>query len=141
MHHLYFTDGKKKRSLTNPALNSTHSVVSPSPTSASPRDTPSPLSHSCSSSTLRDLKEAQRRRRGESAFDINNIVIPYSMAASTRVEKLLYKEIITPKYVKAILVLIVSMITVIYVPQGNNIAFIRQMVVLNMSRKSSKLSW
>ena len=42
--------------------------------------------------------DLMKRRRGESAYDINNIVIPYSMAASTRVEKLQYKEIITPKY-------------------------------------------
>ena len=31
-------------------------------------------------------------------FDINNIVIPYSMASSTRLEKLEYKEIITPRW-------------------------------------------
>lgn len=48
--------------------------------------------------TFKEMKEATlRKRRGESAFDINNIVIPYSMAASTRVEKLQYKEIVTPK--------------------------------------------
>ncbi|KAG5832954.1 hypothetical protein ANANG_G00296720 [Anguilla anguilla] len=35
-----------------------------------------------------------RRRRGESSFDINNIVIPMSVAATTRVEKLQYKEIL-----------------------------------------------
>lgn len=41
----------------------------------------------------------QRRRRSEQhAFDINNIVIPYSIAAATRVERLQYKEIITPKW-------------------------------------------
>ena len=57
------------------------------------------LSSSGSSANLKDLKDSLRRRRGESAFDINNIVIPYSMAASTRVEKLQYKEILTPKYV------------------------------------------
>ncbi|RWS23520.1 uncharacterized protein B4U80_09148 [Leptotrombidium deliense] len=41
-----------------------------------------------------------RRRRSEQqhAFDINNIVIPYSIASSTRVEKLQYKEILTPKW-------------------------------------------
>uniref|UniRef100_A0A6J0U9Q1 KAT8 regulatory NSL complex subunit 1 isoform X2 n=1 Tax=Pogona vitticeps TaxID=103695 RepID=A0A6J0U9Q1_9SAUR len=39
-----------------------------------------------------------RRRRGESSFDINNIVIPMSVAATTRVEKLQYKEIITPSW-------------------------------------------
>lgn len=44
------------------------------------------------------LHEMMRRRRGESAFDINNIVIPYSMAAATRVERLQYKEILTPKW-------------------------------------------
>ena len=38
------------------------------------------------------------RKRRETAFDINNIVIPYSMAAATRVEKLKYKEIMTPQW-------------------------------------------
>lgn len=38
----------------------------------------------------------QRRNRINS-YDIDNIVIPYSVAASTRVEKLQYKEILTPK--------------------------------------------
>src|SRR5699024_5469138 len=41
----------------------------------------------------------KRRRRNEPhAFDINNIVIPYSIAAANRIEKLQYKEIITPKW-------------------------------------------
>ncbi len=31
-------------------------------------------------------------------YDIDNIIIPYSMASSTRLEKLEYKEIITPKW-------------------------------------------
>ncbi|KTG04115.1 hypothetical protein cypCar_00014271 [Cyprinus carpio] len=39
-----------------------------------------------------------RRRRGDSPFDINNIVIPMSVAATTRVEKLQYKEILTPRW-------------------------------------------
>ncbi|GJQ77628.1 hypothetical protein Trydic_g12756 [Trypoxylus dichotomus] len=39
----------------------------------------------------------QRRNRVDS-YDIDNIVIPYSVAASTRVEKLQYKEILTPKW-------------------------------------------
>ncbi|XP_067687767.1 KAT8 regulatory NSL complex subunit 1-like [Haliotis asinina] len=53
------------------------------------------LSLSCPSSAFKDLKN--RRSRGE-AYDINNIVIPYSIAAATRVEKLQYKEIVTPKW-------------------------------------------
>ncbi|KAL5011135.1 hypothetical protein ScPMuIL_013440 [Solemya velum] len=67
--------------------------------------TPSPqsrengsLSSSCTSLALKEMREALRKRRGESDYDINNIVIPYSMAASTRVEKLKYKEIVTPKW-------------------------------------------
>lgn len=39
-----------------------------------------------------------KKKKGSSAFDINNIVIPYSMASSTRVEKLQYKEIPTPSW-------------------------------------------
>ncbi|XP_060719913.1 KAT8 regulatory NSL complex subunit 1 [Tachysurus vachellii] len=39
-----------------------------------------------------------RKRRSENSFDINNIVIPMSVAATTRVEKLQYKEIITPSW-------------------------------------------
>ncbi|KAJ7992177.1 hypothetical protein DPEC_G00275820 [Dallia pectoralis] len=50
--------------------------------------------------SLRDNSNTQpiRRRRGESSFDINNIVIPMSVAATTRVEKLQYKEILTPSW-------------------------------------------
>lgn len=44
------------------------------------------------SSVFQDL---MRRR---TSYDIDNIVIPYSMAATTRVERLQYKEIQTPKW-------------------------------------------
>lgn len=53
---------------------------------------PTSLSH------LALVLQQPRRRRGESSFDINNIVIPMSVAATTRVEKLQYKEILTPRY-------------------------------------------
>ncbi|XP_053200423.1 uncharacterized protein LOC128385570 isoform X2 [Panonychus citri] len=54
---------------------------------------PSPLSSENSHTPI------HRRRRSEQyAYDINNIVIPYSIASTTRVEKLQYKEIITPKW-------------------------------------------
>ncbi|XP_033849292.3 KAT8 regulatory NSL complex subunit 1-like [Acipenser ruthenus] len=43
-------------------------------------------------------QQPSRRRRGESSFDINNIVIPMSMALGARVEKLQYKEILTPSW-------------------------------------------
>ncbi|XP_038611381.1 KAT8 regulatory NSL complex subunit 1-like [Tachyglossus aculeatus] len=41
---------------------------------------------------------ALKRKRPESSYDINNIVIPMSMAAAARVEKLQYKEILTPSW-------------------------------------------
>lgn len=49
-------------------------------------------------SPLPTENSAPRRRRSEYAYDINNIVIPYSIASTTRVEKLQYKEILTPKW-------------------------------------------
>lgn len=48
-------------------------------------------------SSLSPRQQPIKRRRGESSFDINNIVIPMSVAATTRVEKLQYKEILTPR--------------------------------------------
>ncbi|XP_044275445.1 KAT8 regulatory NSL complex subunit 1-like isoform X2 [Varanus komodoensis] len=39
-----------------------------------------------------------KKKRVECSYDINNIVIPMSMAAATRVEKLQYKEILTPSW-------------------------------------------
>ncbi|CAB4043761.1 Hypothetical predicted protein, partial [Paramuricea clavata] len=41
---------------------------------------------------------AKKKKPTSNAFDINNIVIPYSMASTTRVEKLQYKEILTPEW-------------------------------------------
>ncbi|KAG9474431.1 hypothetical protein GDO78_004634 [Eleutherodactylus coqui] len=41
--------------------------------------------------------QAARRRRVETSYDIDNIVIPMSVAATTRVERLQYKEILTPR--------------------------------------------
>ena len=59
-----------------------------------------PISHSTSamptnSSATSSVMEQIRRKR-ETSFDIDNIVIPYSTMASARVEKLKYKEIQTP---------------------------------------------
>ncbi|KAG7282753.1 hypothetical protein CRUP_029961 [Coryphaenoides rupestris] len=51
-----------------------------------------------SNSNVSNTPQPIKRRRGESSFDINNIVIPMSVAATTRVEKLQYKEILTPSW-------------------------------------------
>ncbi|KAM9425934.1 KAT8 regulatory NSL complex subunit 1 isoform 2-T5 [Pholidichthys leucotaenia] len=57
----------------------------------------STLLGTCSQS-ISSIPQPIKRRRGESSFDINNIVIPMSVAATTRVEKLQYKEILTPSW-------------------------------------------
>ncbi|XP_055543358.1 uncharacterized protein LOC129728910 [Wyeomyia smithii] len=40
----------------------------------------------------------RNERKNRNSYDIDNIVIPYSMAAANRVELLPYKEIVTPKW-------------------------------------------
>nr|XP_005999769.1 PREDICTED: KAT8 regulatory NSL complex subunit 1-like protein isoform X3 [Latimeria chalumnae] len=40
----------------------------------------------------------RRRPRSESSYDIDNIVIPMSLIATSKVEKLQYKEIMTPSW-------------------------------------------
>lgn len=62
-----------------------------------PTSTPSPTPN-LGQSMPANLASLMKKKKGSSAFDINNIVIPYSMASSTRVEKLQYKEIPTPSW-------------------------------------------
>ncbi|XP_026065480.1 KAT8 regulatory NSL complex subunit 1-like isoform X2 [Carassius auratus] len=90
---------------TENAPKSNMDMGSPCPSlSALNTPTHSPLMRQPSiseTSTLLHLNSSAatiRRRRGESPFDINNIVIPMSVAATTRVEKLQYKEILTPSW-------------------------------------------
>ncbi|XP_031750085.1 KAT8 regulatory NSL complex subunit 1 isoform X1 [Xenopus tropicalis] len=78
------------------------SISSPAPVSASPVSQP-PLIRQLSASSEGQISSysasvAARRRRTESSYDINNIVIPMSVAATTRVERLQYKEILTPSW-------------------------------------------
>ncbi|KAJ7322566.1 hypothetical protein JRQ81_018853 [Phrynocephalus forsythii] len=57
-------------------------------------NTPTPPSVAVGNSPLQPAK----KKKVECCYDINNIVIPVSMAAATRVEKLQYKEIVTPSW-------------------------------------------
>ncbi|CAH0553618.1 unnamed protein product [Brassicogethes aeneus] len=59
-----------------------------------------PSMDSPSSSPLLQMQSISgyTRKNRIHSYDIDNIVIPYSVAASTRVEKLQYKEILTPKW-------------------------------------------
>ncbi|XP_064329573.1 KAT8 regulatory NSL complex subunit 1 isoform X3 [Phalacrocorax carbo] len=70
-----------------------HSPIARQLSTSSEGSAPASTSSQGASSTAQP-----RRRRGESSFDINNIVIPMSVAATTRVEKLQYKEILTPSW-------------------------------------------
>ncbi|XP_071978766.1 KAT8 regulatory NSL complex subunit 1-like protein [Engystomops pustulosus] len=44
------------------------------------------------------LSAARRRARSESSYDIDNIVIPMNLIAPSKLEKLQYKEILTPRW-------------------------------------------
>lgn len=61
-----------------------------------PSPVPSPAS--THAPTVSKDKDVSIKRKRENSYDIDNIVIPYSMASSTRLEKLNYKEIPTPKW-------------------------------------------
>ncbi|XP_074652678.1 KAT8 regulatory NSL complex subunit 1-like [Tubulanus polymorphus] len=94
---------KRRSSLSFPYNRFDRERTPSSSTLTSPRDTPPPgggggMSQSCPHGMLREMKDLMRKRRLESDYDINNIVIPYSIAAATRVTKLEYKEIVTPKW-------------------------------------------
>ncbi|KQK73585.1 hypothetical protein AAES_165658 [Amazona aestiva] len=78
-------------SLSDPARKDRHKLVNSFFTAAR-------LEVTCVQGLKLRLVSQPRRRRGESSFDINNIVIPMSVAATTRVEKLQYKEILTPSW-------------------------------------------
>ncbi|KAI3365016.1 hypothetical protein L3Q82_000954 [Scortum barcoo] len=102
-HSLDRTDSSPKLFLDSsspcPSLpnmhSSLHSPLTRQLSTSSENSTPlGPSSQSMPSTPQQPIK----RRRGESSFDINNIVIPMSVAATTRVEKLQYKEILTPSW-------------------------------------------
>ncbi|XP_077316304.1 KAT8 regulatory NSL complex subunit 1 isoform X2 [Lithobates pipiens] len=84
-----------RRHDVDPAGPSLAADIGPSPSHT-------PLSRQLStpsdSSSLSAAAAAARKRRLETSYDIDNIVIPMSVAATTRVERLQYKEILTPSW-------------------------------------------
>ncbi|XP_041891378.1 KAT8 regulatory NSL complex subunit 1-like protein isoform X2 [Corvus kubaryi] len=99
------SEGRKKRHLSETAVGesstqfetfsfhhaepeSHNSFASTSSVSAMSRPT-----HSTSSQ-----HNSRRRLRSESSYDIDNIVIPMSLVAPSKLEKLQYKEILTPSW-------------------------------------------
>uniref|UniRef100_UPI00398F13C8 KAT8 regulatory NSL complex subunit 1-like n=1 Tax=Pristiophorus japonicus TaxID=55135 RepID=UPI00398F13C8 len=97
--HLALSKRHKAASSSSPSLLNPHTPKPSSTMHQSPSyiDTPPSVVHHQSASSTTSTPSA-RRRRVESSFDINNIVIPMSMAAAARVEKLQYKEILTPSW-------------------------------------------
>ncbi|XP_072384990.1 KAT8 regulatory NSL complex subunit 1 [Diabrotica undecimpunctata] len=81
------TDSAADEEIESIDNNSNQGVTGDSPSS-------SPLLHMHSVSGNNNKRSSNRFQ----SYDIDNIVIPYSVAASTRVEKLQYKEILTPKW-------------------------------------------
>uniref|UniRef100_A0A8D0DMK9 KAT8 regulatory NSL complex subunit 1 n=1 Tax=Salvator merianae TaxID=96440 RepID=A0A8D0DMK9_SALMN len=81
--------------LSSTVASAAHSPIVRQLSTSSENSIPSASTSSLGTSSA---SQQPRRRRGESSFDINNIVIPMSVAATTRVEKLQYKEILTPSW-------------------------------------------
>ncbi|XP_063780648.1 KAT8 regulatory NSL complex subunit 1-like isoform X2 [Pseudophryne corroboree] len=93
-----FREDRQYKGVLNPSIHV--------PTPVTPR--PSPSVHQLSSfmenipgssaSQQNSASMALKRKRFENSYDIDNIVIPMSMAAVARVEKIQYKEILTPSW-------------------------------------------
>ncbi|XP_005994691.1 KAT8 regulatory NSL complex subunit 1 [Latimeria chalumnae] len=90
----HYTDGASSGLLLSSTHTPAHSPLVRQLSTSSESSTP----NSTVAQSTNSMLQAVRRRRGESSFDINNIVIPMSVAATTRVEKLQYKEILTPSW-------------------------------------------
>ncbi|XP_038045375.1 KAT8 regulatory NSL complex subunit 1-like [Patiria miniata] len=94
----------RARSLSLPNINDHfhHGIMSSAPNTPTGMENSSSahLSHSMPSNSLQNFLKPRRPGGNSDQYDIDNIVIPYSMLASTRVEKLEYKEIMTPKWRK-----------------------------------------
>ncbi|XP_077316299.1 KAT8 regulatory NSL complex subunit 1 isoform X1 [Lithobates pipiens] len=96
---------QKKRQFSPIDRDGRHDVDPAGPSLAAdigPSPSHTPLSRQLStpsdSSSLSAAAAAARKRRLETSYDIDNIVIPMSVAATTRVERLQYKEILTPSW-------------------------------------------
>ncbi|KAK7870995.1 hypothetical protein R5R35_012190 [Gryllus longicercus] len=93
-YHQFREDGEDDTGMDS-AMGSKYTSPVPSPCSAGGMSTVS--DRLANFSQGKERGDGSRRKR-ENSYDIDNIVIPYSIAASTRLEKLQYKEIPTPKW-------------------------------------------
>ncbi|XP_035187913.1 KAT8 regulatory NSL complex subunit 1-like protein isoform X4 [Oxyura jamaicensis] len=84
------SEGRKKRHLSETA------VEPESPSSFAAVTNVNAMSRPTNSTSSQH--NSRRRLRSESSYDIDNIVIPMSLVAPSKLEKLQYKEILTPSW-------------------------------------------
>ncbi|XP_019409191.1 PREDICTED: KAT8 regulatory NSL complex subunit 1-like protein isoform X2 [Crocodylus porosus] len=96
------SDGRKKRHLSETAIgenNSRFEAFSFQRTGPESLNSFTAVSNvSVLSRSTPSQHNARRRLRSESSYDIDNIVIPMSLVAPSKLEKLQYKEILTPSW-------------------------------------------
>uniref|UniRef100_A0A8C5UC07 KAT8 regulatory NSL complex subunit 1 like n=1 Tax=Malurus cyaneus samueli TaxID=2593467 RepID=A0A8C5UC07_9PASS len=85
------SEGRKKRHLSETAVGKRKIVLQEGTSSFK-------ISTMTSSSDYIIQHNSRRRLRSESSYDIDNIVIPMSLVAPSKLEKLQYKEILTPSW-------------------------------------------
>ncbi|KAM4776146.1 KAT8 regulatory NSL complex subunit 1-like protein isoform 6-T9 [Cyanocitta cristata] len=99
------SEGRKKRHLSETAVGesstqfetfSFHHAEPESHNSFAPTSGVSAMSRPTHSTSSQH--NSRRRLRSESSYDIDNIVIPMSLVAPSKLEKLQYKEILTPSW-------------------------------------------
>ncbi|NXR42546.1 KAL1L protein, partial [Zosterops hypoxanthus] len=99
------SEGRKKRHLSETAVGESSSrfetfsfqhAEPESHSSFTATSSVSAMSRSTHSSSSQH--NSRRRLRSESSYDIDNIVIPMSLVAPSKLEKLQYKEILTPSW-------------------------------------------
>ncbi|NXL85231.1 KAL1L protein, partial [Alectura lathami] len=99
------SEGRKKRHLSETAVGERNAGFEPfsfqhaepeSPSSFAAVTNISAMSRPTHSTSSQH--NSRRRLRSESSYDIDNIVIPMSLVAPSKLEKLQYKEILTPSW-------------------------------------------
>lgn len=91
-----FRDDRQYKGMSGPSIHMS-SAVTPRPNPAA-HQLPSLTDTPPSASQQNSASAALKRKRFENSYDIDNIVIPMSLVAASRVEKLQYKEILTPSW-------------------------------------------
>ncbi|XP_026127257.1 KAT8 regulatory NSL complex subunit 1-like protein [Carassius auratus] len=104
-HSQDYREGKKKRRCSGRTVDI--SSITPKSDLASQSDDSQVEESSedvtvsyCTPTRLRNLQFSSRRRNPESIFSIDDIVVPMSLFASVKVERLQYKNILTPSWRK-----------------------------------------